>query len=554
VSTGPISSLRDDPPPPLGGWLSGWGVAAASGLARTLSAALSIGLCGLAAAQAVVVRERTLGVSLPTRGVADGSSGEPALSASGRVVAFASSASNLGPADGNGAVRDIYVAGVPARDVRLVSLPVEGAGANGPSSAPALSADGSVVAFASSASNLVFGDVNGVDDVFVREGPGAAVRVSIAPDGGPANGPSGQPSISGDGRYVAFTSAARNLVAGAGGPGTQVYVRDLVAQRTLRVSDAPGATPADGASSGPAMSADGRAVSFDSAATNLVAGDTNGVADVFVRALARPATERVSVSTSAAQQDEAVAAPFAQVSSISADGRYVVFDSDAGNLVGGDANRRTDVFLRDRARETTSLVSENNAGFQGNNDSFAPAIAADGGHVAFESFATNLSSGGGPRENVFVRDLGLELTSVVDVRSNGTRPGAEQVKQLLQRPALSANGRVAAFTSTARRLTGSSSASAAVFARRMTAPHGNVLRPPPRSTPLLRPLVTLAADDPQATRFACRIDDQPVFTCQRGTQRLPRQLPGKHVLAVRAGGPGLLYDPLAIKLPFTVRG
>ena len=504
-------------------------------------------------ADAIVIRERTLTVSLPAQGVADESSGEPAISASGRVVAFASAASNLGPPDPNGAVRDIYVAGVGAGGVRLISVPAEGDGANGPSSAPALSADGERVAFASSASNLVFGDSNGVDDVFLREGRGAVILVSITPDGGVANGPSGQPSISGDGRYVAFTSAATNLVPAAGGPGTQVYVRDLVAQRTVRVSDALAGAPAGGSAGEPAISADGRAVSFDSEAANLVTGDTNGVADVFVRTLARPATERVSISTAAVQQAKAVAAPFAQVSSISADGRYVVFDSDAANLVRGDANGRTDVFLRDRRRKTTTLVSENNAGFQGNNDSFAPAIAAGGGHVTFESFATNLSSGGGPRENVFVRDLALGLTSVVNVRSDGARPGAEQVKQLLQRPALSADGRVAAFTSTARRLTGNTSGKAVVFARRMSAPHGKVLRPPPRSTALLRPFVALSADDLQATRFACRIDEQPAFTCRRGTQRLPRQLPGSHVLEVRAGGPGLLYDPLPIKLPFTVR-
>ncbi len=501
-----------------------------------------------------MIAERTLPVSLPEQGIANAASGEPAVSANGRVVAFASAASNLGPADPNGAVRDIYTSAVGTRDVRRITVPAEGAAANGPSSAPALSADGRLVAFASSASNLVFGDGNGADDVFVREGPGAVILVSITPDGRPANGPSGQPSISGDGRFIAFTSAATNLVADPGGQGTQVYVRDLVTKRTTRVSDAPGGAAANGVASGPAMSANGGAVSFDSTATNLVANDTNGLADVFVRSLVRTATERVSVSTSGAQQDKAVAAPFAQVSSISADGRYVVFDSDASNLVRGDANGRTDVFLRDRLRDTTTLVSENNAGFQGNNDSFAPAIAAGGGHVAFESFATNLSIGGGPRENVFVRDLGLELTSVVNVRSDGARPGAEQVKQLLQRPALSANGRVAAFTSTARRLTGDTTGKAAVFARRMTAPHGKVTRPPPRSTTLLRPFVNLSADDKQATRFACRIDDQPAFTCRRGAQRLPRQLPGAHVLEVHAGGPGLLYDPLAIKLRFSVEG
>ena len=153
-----------------------------------------------------------------------------------------------------------------------------------------------------------------------------------------------------------------------------------------------------------------------------------------------------------------------------------------------------------------------------------------------------------------MRDLVLELTSVVNVRSDGASPGPEQVKQLLQRPAISGDGRVVAFTSTTRRLTGDVSGRSAVFARRMSAPHGRVTRRPPRTTTLLRPFVTLAADDSRATRFSCSIDGGPAFTCRKGSRRLPRQRPGSHVLEARAGGPGMLFDPLAIKLRFTVRG
>jgi Tol biopolymer transport system component len=526
------------------------------GLARRTPgpAVLALALAALivtAPASATIIRERTIAMTLAAKG---GASAEQAVSASGRVVAFSSTSSDVGRPDPNGSTRDVYAVDLVSHAVRLASAAVDESGANGPSSAPALSDDGRSVAFASSASNLIFGDTNGVDDVFLREGPGAVRRVSIATDGGQANGPSGQPSISADGRYIAFTSAATNLAPGAGGPGTQIYLRDLLKQTTVRVSDAADGAAADGVANGPAISGDGRALSFDSAATNLVVGDTNGLPDVFVRTLSTRAVERVSVATDGAQQDKAVTAPFAQVSSVSGDGRFVAFDSDAANLVRGDANQRTDVFVRDRLRKRTMLVSENNAGFEGNNDSFAPTISADGGHVAFESFSTNLSSGGGPRENVFVRDLGLQLTSVVNVGSHGGRPGAEQVKQLLQRPALSATGRIVAFTSTTRRLTRSTSGRSAVFARRMNAPRGKVTRSPPRTTTLLRPFVGLAADEPQATRFSCRIDGGPAFTCRRGVQRLPRQVPGAHVLEVRAGGPGLLYDPVPVTRSFSVLG
>ena len=231
-----------------GGCLSGATVAR---VARRLAAPLALlaGGAFASAAPATVIRERTVPVASAPAGIADGSSAEPALSASGRVVAFASTATNLGPRDPNGAVRDVYTASVPRRATRLVSLAVDGAGANGASGSPALSADGAIVAFTSSALNLVFGDHNGVDDVFVREGGGVARLVSLATDGSQANGPSGQPAISGDGRYVAFTSAATNLVAG-GGLGTQVYLHDLVTQTTVRIERRPRGTRGGSGASG----------------------------------------------------------------------------------------------------------------------------------------------------------------------------------------------------------------------------------------------------------------------------------------------------------------
>ena len=242
--------------------------------------------------------------------------------------------------DGGSVVYDaggnVYLAGVLTGSSRLVSVGQGGAPANGVSSTPVVSADGNVVAFASAATNLTGGGRAGPDDIYVRSGAGQITDVSVAVDGGPANGPSLQPAISADGRYVAFASAASNLVSGDTNGVSDVFVRDLATDTTTRVSVGRGGAEANGASAMPAISATGAAISFDSAATNLVADDHNAINDVFVRIPATDTTERVSVSSSGVAQNASVAAPFVQISSISGDGRLVTFDSNATNLVSGE--------------------------------------------------------------------------------------------------------------------------------------------------------------------------------------------------------------------------
>jgi hypothetical protein len=222
---------------------------------------------------------------------------------------------------------------------------------------------------------------------------------------------------------------------------------------------------------------------------------------------------------------------------VSGNGRYVVFDSDATNLVRQDANQHTDVFLRDRRRHTTVLVSASTLNVQGNNDSFSPLISSDGRIVAFQSLASNMAPGDGPREDVFVRDLRQRTTSVVGVADDGSPRAPELVAQLLQRPALSADGRIAAFSSTAPNLVaGDTNGREDVFLRLLDAPQtslGSLQRG-------LRPTVSLKADDPLATTFVCQLDGGPLFGCAPGSMRLPA---GHRVLRVRAGGPGMLYDP-----------
>ena len=178
---------------------------------------------------------------------------------------------------------------------------------------------------------------------------GTTRRVSVAGDGTQANDPSYSSAISADGRYVAFQSDASNLVPGDTNQARDVFVRDLRSGTTRRVSVATGGTQANDPSYSPAISADGRYVAFESNASNLVTGDTNHSFDVFVRDFRSGTTQRVSVASDGTQAN---GDSYGQA--ISADGRYVTFDSDASNLVPGDTNHRTDVFVHDRRSSTPS--------------------------------------------------------------------------------------------------------------------------------------------------------------------------------------------------------
>lgn len=520
---------------------------AAIAFAAALVAVVAIALAA-SPGEAIVLAYRTMVVSEPPRGgVGNGASQNPVLSTTGRVVAFDTTATNLGVPDANGPVRDVFAVDRVTDERRLVSAPTGGSGADGPSSTPVISRDGQRVVFVSQATNLVAADTNGHPDIFFRDGRGPIGTVSVGLRGVPANGPSGQPDISADGRFVVFASAASNLVEGDTNGHVDVFVRDLLQGFTFRASVSSRGVEADGNSFAPAIAADARAISFASAATNLVEGDTNRVPDVFVRVPSTRRTDRVSVSSSERQQNRAVAAPFTQVSDLSRDGRYVVFESDATNLVRPDANRRTDIFRRDRRSGRTTLVSVDSYGFQGNNDSFAPTITPSGQFISFQSFATNLAPGGGPREDIFVRDLSNRTTSVVNVPATGGRRSRELVQQLLQRPSLSNNGTVAAFTSTARNLVdGDTNDTQDVFVRLMHPPRGRATR---AASSGRRPTLYVDADDPRATSFVCQVGALSPFPCRSGAVRLPAGVPaGSHLVKVRAGGPGMLYDPDPVRI------
>jgi Tol biopolymer transport system component len=230
---------------------------------------------------------------------------------------------------------------------------------------------------------------------------GQTTRVSVSSAGAQANDSSLKDSISADGRYVAFTSYAGNLVNSDTNGLSDVFVRDRVAGTTTRVSVSSGGTQGNGQSNSPVISADGRFVAFTSDASNLVTGDTNEKSDIFVRDRATYQTTRVSVSSgvSGAQGNAQSNSPV-----ISADGRYVAFTSDAGNLVAGDTNGKSDVFVRDRKTSQTTRFSVNSGGAQRNHWSQADAISADGRYVVFTSETDDSNLTFGNATSVFVRD------------------------------------------------------------------------------------------------------------------------------------------------------
>jgi Tol biopolymer transport system component len=356
------------------------------------------------------------------------------LSASARFVLVNSMATNLVPGDTNDRW-DVFVFDRSTGAMQRVSVTSQGGQAK-PSSDPfggslagGISANGRYVAFRSDSPNLVGHDTNRTSDIFVYDrGHHRVTRVSVSGKGRQANGPSGDPAISANGRYVAFYSAATNLVAGDTNGFLDVFVRDLRTHRTIRVSvtsrGRQAACNAGGCeSTEPALSANGRYVAFESSATNLVSGDTNRLADVFVHDLRTGRTQRVSVSSSGRQGGGDRTNNGSNAPVISADGRYVVFHSYASNLVAGDTNRVPDIFVRDRKARKTKRVSVSSAGRQADQESLgAAAISADGRYVAFTSLATNLVAGdANDITDVFVRDLRTGTTTLASRGAAGNQ-------------------------------------------------------------------------------------------------------------------------------------
>jgi Tol biopolymer transport system component len=433
-----------------------------------------------AARDDLVLVSRASGV----RGAAgnDGSAG-PSVSGDGRFVTFQSRADNLSDED-NDAVINVYVRDLEAGTTTLVSRTsgASGPAANGDSGHAKISADGRFVAFHSSASNLSANDVNASTDVFVRDlqaGTTTLVSRANGPAGAPSDGASSEPSISADGRFVAFESDALNL-SDEDAAFVDVFVRDMQTNTTTLVARASASATADGPAAdapsfGPSISAAGRFVAFESGARSLSDDDRDAASDVFVRDLQDRTTTLVSRASDAV--GGAAADQSAMWSSISGDGRVVAFASDAANLDENNLNVR-DIFVRDMNAGTTRLVSRASgpAGTPSDGMSALPSISANGRFIAFESEANTLSEASTPGEHIYVRDRLANLTALVS-RASGAAGAAADGASF--DAALSGDGHLLAFDSIARNLSSEDSdAFSDVFARDMLgAPPGSVAAP-----------------------------------------------------------------------------
>jgi Tol biopolymer transport system component len=338
------------------------------------------------------------------------------------------------------------VSSASAQSFELVSVGAAGLQANQYCQDPWISANGTRTVFHSGASNLVAGDSNNADDIFLHDSAsGLTTRVSVATGGAQGDGYSSAPRISADGRYVAFLSGATNLAAGDTNGFPDVFVHDTQSGVTTRVSGGSAGAPANGACYAPSISDDGRYVAFHSAATNLVVGDTNNSWDVFVHDRHSGITTRASVNSSGAQGSSHSAAP-----SLSGDGRFVAFHSNASNLIAGDTNGAWDIFVRDLQSGAVERVSRDSAGAAGNGNCADASISADGRYVAFHSAATNLvANDNNARDDAFVHDRTTGVTRRVSVSTAGVESSGA-----CKSVRMSGNGRSVVFLSQADNLDG----------------------------------------------------------------------------------------------------
>lgn len=399
--------------------------------------ALSLAACIAAATAAAATEPSTSRVSVDSFGrQADGLSDAPSISATGRFVAFASVAKNLVDRDTNG-VSDVFLHDRRTRRTTRVSVASNGAQADGPSTAPAISADGRYVSFESPASNLVTGDTNGFYDVFVHDTrTGETVRASVSSSGAQANGQCRRPALSGDGRFVAFDCNASTLVDADTNALTDVFVRDQRERRTTRISVGPGGAQANGESFDAAISGDGAVIAFSSGASNLVAADGNNAIDVFVRDVRTQETTRASISSTGGETN--AGAP-SLLPAVSANGRVVAFESDADNLVAGDTNSSRDVFLRDLASGQTVRASVDAEGRQLEGvTSTGASLGADGFVVAFDALVLVAAT-----HFTIVKSLRTGAVMRATVDPNGLAP-LDYLGPPTD-PALSGSGRLVAF-------------------------------------------------------------------------------------------------------------
>ena len=369
------------------------------------------------------------------------------LSADGRFVVFTSPATNLVPAANNGAWQ-VYVRDKQAGLTELITVTSDGNQGNGESSPGSISVYGRYVVYCSSSTNLV-PNGDGVWDTYVYDRQNKQTElVSAASDGTPGNAYSCSPagSISDDGRYVAFFSMSNNLIPDDSNESSDVFIHDRLTKQTELISKDNDGDQGNSDSYGGSISADGRFVVFYSWSSNLVPEDEKGFSNVFVHDRQTEQTELISITSEGKPGNSDSEA---SGGSISGNGRYVAFKSFANNLVGGDTNGFSDIFVRDRELGDTVRVSVSTNGEQGNGENgWFNSVSSNGRYVVYSSSSSTLvDEDNNELEDIFVHDLQSGKTERVTMGSDGTEPNGYSYA-----PFISADGKYITYTSLADNL------------------------------------------------------------------------------------------------------
>ena len=331
---------------------------------------LAITLCFFLTSTTVMAGSTSLVSAKSARRPSNAASSEASISDNGRFVAFSSAATNLAPLRCNNGFVHIFVRDRTARTITCVSVNSNDDQGNQDSHAPSVSPNGQFIAFDSTATDLAGATCNnGFNHVFVRDRTTGTTRcVSMNSNDNQGNQNSHAPSISSDGQFIAFDSAATNLAGGKCNNGfNHIFVRNRITGTTTCVSVHSNGTEGNGHSFDPSISANGQMIAFQSSATNLTGRCTNGNVHIYVHDLTNGQTRCVSVDSSENQTDGNSALP-----KISGDGGFVVFESDATNLTSECNNAFTQIFVRNLTSSRTSCASVDNNENQGNDDSAPP--------------------------------------------------------------------------------------------------------------------------------------------------------------------------------------
>ena len=369
----------------------------------------------------------------------NGHSDSATISADGRFVAFLSDASNLVPGDTNHT--DIFLLDRQTQKISRISVDPTGNQADFSSASPTISADGRFVAFASEATTLVTDDTNTSSDIFVYDRIlGQISRVSVNSAGIQGNHSSVSPSISANGRYVTFSSGSTNLVPDDTNGSSDIFLYDRQVDQIRRISVDSAGVQGDGSSFDPHISEDGKFVAYQSYAHNLVPDDTSTDFEIFLYEVQTGLTTRVSVDSNGVQGNRNSFEP-----SVSGDGHFVTYRSQSFNLVPNDTNNNYDIFLYNRLTGQTECVSVDSSGNQQDGNAFNPSISSDGRYITYESNASNLvPNDSNGQYDIFKYDRLAQSTTLVTVAASGEQGNGNSTNATI-----SSSGRFVLFTSQA---------------------------------------------------------------------------------------------------------